>query len=100
MQRTAIKEAGIDRAFNAVNYLILSLFLLVVAYPLLYIVSASLSSAQAVTSGQVWLWPVDVTLDGYHAISRHPLLVRSFLNSLFYTVGGTVISVILTVLAA
>lgn len=100
MQRTSVKEAGIDRAFNAVNYVILTIFLLIVAYPLLYIVSASFSSAQAVTSGRVWLWPVDVTLDGYRAIFHHPLLVRSFLNSLYYTFVGTIISVTLTVLAA
>jgi len=100
MQRPAIGETGIDRAFNAVNYVILTLFLVAVAYPLLYIVSASFSSAQAVTSGRVWLWPVDVTLDGYHAIFQHPLLVRSFFNSLYYTLAGTVISVTLTVLAA
>jgi multiple sugar transport system permease protein/putative aldouronate transport system permease protein len=100
MQRTAIKDTGGDRLFSVVNYVILTLFLLVVAYPLIYIVSASFSSAKAVTSGQVWLWPVDFTLDGYRAIFQHPLLVRSFVNSLFYTAAGTTVSVVLTVLAA
>jgi multiple sugar transport system permease protein/putative aldouronate transport system permease protein len=100
MQRTVIRDTGVDRVFSAFNYVILTLFLLAVAYPLLYIVSASFSSARAVTSGQVWLWPVDVTLDGYEAIFQHPLLVRSFVNSLFYTGAGTAVSVALTVLAA
>ncbi|MGH2557999.1 MAG: carbohydrate ABC transporter permease [Thermomicrobiales bacterium] len=100
MQRSAIHETGVDRGFNIFNYVVLTLFLLVVLYPLIYIVSASFSSARAVTSGQVWLWPVDVTLDGYKAIFKHHLLVRGFLNSLFYTVVGTAVSVTLTILAA
>jgi multiple sugar transport system permease protein/putative aldouronate transport system permease protein len=95
-----VKESGGDRVFNIFNYLILALFLVAVAYPLIYVLSASFSSARAVTSGRVWLWPVDVTFDGYQAIFRHDLLVRSFFNSVFYTVAGTFVSVILTVLAA
>jgi multiple sugar transport system permease protein/putative aldouronate transport system permease protein len=96
----AVKETGGDRAFNIFNYLILTLFLIAVAYPLIYVVSASFSSARAVTSGQVWLWPVDITFDGYEAIFRHDLLMRSFFNSVFYTVAGTFVSVVLTILAA
>ena len=95
-----VKETGADRAFNVFNYLILLFFLLIVLYPLVYVVSASFSSARAVISGQVWLWPVDVTLDGYEAILRHNLLMRSFLNSVFYTVAGAAVSTTLTILAA
>jgi putative aldouronate transport system permease protein len=97
---TAVKESGSDRAFNIFNYTILTLFLVAVAYPLIYVVSASISDARAVTSGQVWLWPVDITFEGYTAILKHPLLVRSFFNSVFYTAAGAFVSVVLTVLAA
>jgi multiple sugar transport system permease protein/putative aldouronate transport system permease protein len=96
----SIKETGGDRAFSVFNYLILIFVLVVVAYPLIYVVSASFSDARAVISGRVWLWPVDVTLDGYEAILRHDLLVRSFLNSVFYTVAGAAVSTTLTILAA
>jgi putative aldouronate transport system permease protein len=96
----AIRETGVDRGFNVFNYVILLLFLVVVAYPLIYIVSASFSDARAVTSGRVWLWPVDVTLDGYHAIFDDDLFIRSFFNSIFYAVAGAAVSVSLTVLAA
>jgi len=97
---SSVKESGGDRAFNIFNYTILTLFLIAVAYPLIYIVSASISDAQAVTSGQVWLWPVDITFEGYTAILNHPLLVRSFFNSVFYTAAGAFVSVFLTILAA
>lgn len=100
MRRYAIRDTGADRAFNLINYLLLAFLLVAVAYPLIYILSASFSDPRAVISGRVWLWPVDVTLDGYRAILKHPLLTRSFANSLIYTCGGAAISVVLTILAA
>ncbi|MGH2550882.1 MAG: carbohydrate ABC transporter permease, partial [Thermomicrobiales bacterium] len=99
-QRTAIRETGFDRVFSFVNYILQGLFLLVVAYPLLYVVSASLSAPIKVTAGEVWVWPVNFTTAGYRAVFQDDLLIRSFLNSVFYTASGTAISVILTLLAA
>jgi multiple sugar transport system permease protein/putative aldouronate transport system permease protein len=98
--RTAIRDSRSDRLFNAFNYLILTLLLLVILYPLLYIVSASLSNGAAVLSGRVWLWPVDPTLDGYRAVFKHPRVVSGFLNSFFYASVGTLVNVALTLLAA
>jgi putative aldouronate transport system permease protein len=95
-----IRDTGGDRVFNLVNYAILVFFLLVVLYPLVFIVSSSISDPAAVTSGQVWLWPVDPTLIAYSRILREPALINGFLNSLFYTVAGTAINVVLTILAA
>jgi len=100
MNQRGIKDRGGDRIFNIVNYTILLLFLLAVAYPLIYVVSASLSDPRAVISGKMWLWPVDITFEGYKAVFRNPKIVTGFRNSLFYTVSGTIISVILTLLAA
>lgn len=93
-------DRGVDRAFTIVNYVILALFLVAVAYPLIYVFSASFSDPSAVISGKMWLWPVDVTLDGYRAVFRNSRIVVGFQNSLFYTTAGTLISVVLTVLAA
>ena len=98
--RRAIRESRGDQLFTVVNYLILAIILLLVLYPLVYIVSASFSDARAVTSGRVWLWPVDPSLAGYEAIFKNKFLVSGFANSLFYTVAGTLINVVLTVLAA
>src|SRR3954463_13796760 len=100
MNATTIRETGGDRVFNLVNYAILAVFLLVILYPLVFIVSSSISDPAAVTSGQVWLWPVNPTLIAYSRILREPALINGFLNSLFYTVVGTAINVVLTILAA
>jgi putative aldouronate transport system permease protein len=100
MQRSAIKDTRGDRIFMAFNYLALTVLLVIVLYPLIYIVSASFSDPVAVTSGRVWLWPVQPTLRGYEAIFKHRLLMTGFANSILYTVIGTLISVVLNILAA
>lgn len=96
----AYKDTGSDRVFNIANYLFLTLILLIVLYPLIYIVSASLSNSSAVISGRVWLWPVEPTLEAYRAVFKHRLIWSGFGNSLFYTVFGTLLNVVITVLAA
>ena len=95
-----IRDTRDDRIFNAVNYVVLTAYLLVVLYPLVYIVSASVISAAAVTSGQVRLWPVEPTLIAYETIFKDPAIVRGFLNSVFYAVVGTAVNVVMTLLAA
>jgi putative aldouronate transport system permease protein len=95
-----IRDRGADRIFMIVNYVVLTLFFLVILYPLVYVVSASFSDPRAVISGRMWLWPIDITTAGYSAVFDNPKIVTGFRNSLFYTVGGTFISVILTILAA
>lgn len=89
-----------DRLFSIVNYMFLAIMALLVLYPLIYIVSASFSSSNAVISGRVWLWPVEPNLEGYKAIFKNSMITTGFMNSIIYTVAGTSINVILTVLAA
>lgn len=96
----AIKEAFGDRIFLTINYIVLSIVLLVVLYPLLYIVSSSLSSPAAVSSGRVWLWPVDISFKGYESVFQNPQIITGYGNSLFYTIAGTLISVSLTIMLA
>jgi len=97
---TSIKEAAEDRWFNVLNYTVLTLFFLIVLYPLVYIVSASFSSTNAVVSGRVWLWPVEPGLKGYAAVFEYKAIWTGFGNSLFYTVAGTLLNVVLTIIAA
>lgn len=96
----AIKETLGDRIFIAGVYTFLSLVLLIVLIPLIYILSASFSSPQAVVTGKVTLWPVDFSLAGYKAVFNNPQIGTGFLNSLFYTVVGTLINVTLTIMMA
>lgn len=87
-----------DRSFHIANTALLTVILLIVAYPLVYVISCSFSSAYAVVTNRVWLWPVEVTLDGYKAVFEHPLIMTGYLNSLLYMVGGTSVNILLLLL--
>ncbi|WP_309119937.1 carbohydrate ABC transporter permease [Paenibacillus sp.] len=100
MSRTVMKESGGDRVFNVANTLLLTLVLIVVAYPLIYVVSASFSSTYAVMSGKVWLWPVEPSLEGYKAIFKNNNVLTGFANTFLYTAAGTLLNVVMTILAA
>ena len=95
-----VKETGFDRAFSFINYAILLIVVVIILLPLIFIVSASFSSPQAVIAGRVTLWPVDFSLEGYKAIFEHSKVWTGFGNSLFYTVVGTVFNVVMTIIAA
>ena len=81
-------------------YLFLSLLLLVILLPLLNIVASSFSSSVAVSSGQVGIWPVDFSLEGYQAVFKNSLISNGFLNSLLYMTLGTMINLVVTFMAA
>lgn len=100
VKRRRTQRSTEDRVFNGVVYLFLALCLLVVAYPLVFVVSASFSSPQAVVSGRVWLFPVDPTLIAYKAIFSNSQIVTGYYNSLIYAAGGMVVNLVFTVLAA
>jgi len=95
-----IRESIGDRIFLFFVYLFLFVVLLIVLYPLIYVVSSSFSSPAAVSSGKVWLYPVDFSLRGYEVAFSNPQIVTGYGNSLYYTIFGTLISVTLTVLVA
>lgn len=84
----------------AFNYLFLLLIFIIVGYPLLIVVSNSLSSPEAVTGGKVWLLPVDFSLEGYQAVFQDKSIVSGFRNSFFYMIVGTAINMVVTTLCA
>jgi putative aldouronate transport system permease protein len=95
-----IRESASDRALLVVIYLGLTLAVLIVLLPLMFILASSFSSPEAVTAGRVLLWPVDFTLKGYQTVLADPQVLMGYANSLFYMVAGTLISTTLTVCIA
>ena len=81
-------------------YVFLSAVLVIMLYPLIYVVSASFSSPDAVANGKVFLFPVDITTIGYEAVFQNQKIVTGFLNSVFYLVAGTALNLMMTMLAA
>lgn len=99
-KRQNIINAQSDKLFTILNYIFLLICFLIVIFPLLNVVSQSLSSPRAVVSGEVWIWPVEPTLIAYKRILTSTDLLMGFYNSAFYTFFGTIINVTLTIMAA
>jgi putative aldouronate transport system permease protein len=89
-----------EKIFNVFNYTLLSIIAFATLYPVIYVVSASLSSPQAVLGGKVVFGPVDLTFDSYKKLLTNMDIYRAYANTIYYTVVGTLISITLEVLLA
>lgn len=94
------KKISQDKVVYVVNYILLGLLAIAVLYPLIYIVSCSFSSGDALMAGRVKLLPVEFTLLSYKTVFEYESIWTGYLNSIIYTVVGTVISIVLTIFAA
>lgn len=98
--KSVVRDSKEDKILYTVVTIVLVLFLILVAYPLIYVVSSSFSSGTAVTTGRVYLWPVDFSLEGYKTVFSHKLIGSAYRNTIFYTAVGTLINVVVTVTCA
>ena len=89
-----------DRLFDFINYLLLGAVALIILYPLYFVVIASISDPTLVNSGQVLLYPKNITFEGYRLIFQREEIWRSYANTIQYTVFGTALGVIVTMLVA
>lgn len=95
-----ISETAGDRTFNIITAVLLILVTIIVGYPCLFVLSASFSSASALQAGEVILWPVDFSLDGYNFAIEFDDLWIGYRNSIFYTVMGILFTCGSSILAA
>lgn len=97
---TRINETGSDLLFTIANTSLLILISLVILYPLVRVVSFSFSSGEAIASGSVGLWPVGFNLKAYRKVFEYGPILVGYANSLFYATAGTLVNVIMTLIAA
>ena len=95
-----IKPTMQDRVLQIVLYVVLSIALIVVIYPLFFVIIASISDPVRVNTGAVWIVPLGLTLDGYREIFTDDQILRGYWNSVLYTVFGTLLNLVLTISAA
>ncbi|MDR2149518.1 MAG: carbohydrate ABC transporter permease [Spirochaetaceae bacterium] len=95
-----VKKTNADTVFDRLNLIFWIVLLIVVLYPLWLILVASVSDPDAVMMGKAFLLPVGFSLIGYEAVFQHAGLLRSYANSVFYTISGSALSVIVTMMAA
>jgi putative aldouronate transport system permease protein len=98
--RNKIRMTAFDRGIHIVNLAFVILVLIIVGYPLLFIISASISDPILVANGKMLLFPKGITFEGYQMVFGAAEIWRGFLNSVLYTTVGTAINVVMTIMAA
>lgn len=86
--------------FKIIAYVILTIFALLCLYPFIYLLSASVSSKSAVDAGNVYLWPIGFQLDAYAEIFGKSAFWLAYCNTLFYTIYGTLVSMLVAITGA
>lgn len=99
MSNRQIRTRG-DRVFNVFNSIFMILIIICTLYPFWYVIVCSFSSISHVTRSTVLLWPDGLHLESYQQVFRNNLVPVAYSNTLFVTIVGTAISMLLTILAA
>ncbi|MGM7722465.1 carbohydrate ABC transporter permease [Metabacillus sp. Hm71] len=81
-------------------YAVVGLIAIICIYPFIYVLSASISSSDAVLRGDVLLLPKDITFEAYKRVLEEPGIWVAYGNTIFYTVVGTLFSMFVTICGA
>ena len=96
MKRKSVSQ---DKVMNVVFYIIAIIMILMVIYPLWFVIIASVSNPADVATGKVWFWPKEFDFRGYELLFEQKQIWRSYLNTIVYTVVGTLIALIVNITA-
>ncbi|MFS0615943.1 carbohydrate ABC transporter permease [Lederbergia ruris] len=94
------KMSSGDRIFTLINSTILLVIAFLMIYPLIYVLSASLSAPVHIASGNIWLLPKDFTLDSYKTVFENKNILIGYRNTIMYTILGTAINLVASVMIA
>lgn len=94
------KKSLEDILFDFVVTILCLIVFIVVAYPIYFVIIASVSDSTLVARGEVTLWPKGFSIYGYEQIFQDSRVWTGYLNTIIYTVGGTFINLLVTLPAA
>lgn len=95
-----IKPTRAELTFRILNTLLMLVVCVIMLYPFWYVVVCSLSSLQHVQTTTFILWPDGLHWDAYLQVFRDDMIPRAYLNTIIITVGGTLLSMLLTIIGA
>ncbi|MFD0679005.1 MULTISPECIES: carbohydrate ABC transporter permease [unclassified Paenibacillus] len=96
-----VKKTVGDYIFDSVNLIILAALAVITAYPFVYVIFASLSSADELTAHSgLLLKPLGLSLNAYKAVLKNPIIYSGYMNTLFIVVVGTAYNIIMTSMGA
>ena len=99
-EKVSVSQTRGDKVFGVINTIFIVFITIITLYPLIYVCSASISSPASVTSGRMWLWPTDITIEGYKRILKNTEIWTGYVNTILYTVVNVAISLAVTLPAA
>lgn len=100
MKRAHIKQTGTDRLYDLLNVFFISLLLLIILYPLWFVIIASFSDSSEVMKGNVIFWPKGFSLEAYGKVLQDPKIMTGYRNTIVYTVVGTLLNLAGTIAIA
>lgn len=80
-----------DKTFDFFNKFFVTIIVLLITYPLIFVISASISDPIAVNTGRVWLWPVEITYEGFKMIFQEKEIWIGYKNTIIYVIVGILI---------
>ena len=89
-----------QRVFAVFNYIILGVLALSCILPILHLLAVSVSSKTASDNNMVGLWPVEFNVDSYKYLIQGKTFFRAFGISVYRTILGTAINIVLIILLA
>lgn len=95
-----MKQTRRETAFHIGVNLSSILVIIIMLVPLIFVLAASFSDPDLVLKGKVLLYPKGITMKAYQMVFENNEIWRGYMNTIFYTITGTLISVALTMLAA
>ncbi len=95
-----IRKVNRIRAFDVLVYVLITLAVLIWLLPFLYMIAVSFSSPGAILNGKVSFWPVDFNVNAYETIFNYPDFFNTYGNTIQYTIFGTAIAMVMTILFA
>ena len=100
IKNTKIHETMGDRVLNWITAFVLIMVTIIVGYPLIYVISCSISSSKALSTGSVVLWPVDVSLEAYKFVLAYKDVWTGFRNSILYCICDVLFQMTCTIMVA
>lgn len=92
-----IAQSKSDKLFDITITVLGIIIMILILYPLYFIVIASFSNPAEVANGNVWLIPKGITFEGYKRIFQNERIWTGYRNTIMYTLLGTSFSVLFTI---
>lgn len=95
-----IKLTTEEKVLAVINYIVLTLLTVVTLYPILNVIAISFSSYKGYLQNPAMIFPVDFNIDAFKSILSTPLILSSYKNTIFVTLVGTIVNLVMTIITA